>query len=405
MSRPLMRAVTATMRLRSSRLIWGCPVTGTMRATRLRGKRWPSGARMRRWRQVGHGVAQPVGNPDPHPDHLDPALHMGGDGAAEGVLQQARDRLGVDPLERRLAPVDVDLQGVAGGIDAVLHPDDPLDPTDFAGDGLCRRIQLFGVVGEEFDFHRLRHGGEIADEIFHQLGHLDIETGNLLFDPGANGVHHLPDGPARAGLETDEEVALVGLGQGPPEGGAGAARIGVDGGIVLDDLFHLSQQPVRFGEGGAGRTAIVEDEAPLVHARHEPRADLTIGQPAGGEQGHHQQQDQQGPGQKTGEQGLVTAVEPVGKPPPFLLIGILFAEQVIGENRHGQPGDQEGDEEGRGHGQRERLEKGAGHPAQESERDEDDHGGGAGAGQRGEELEGRFHHPAVVARRRRACGG
>ena len=47
-SRPLMRAVTATMRFRSSRVISGWPLSGTRVATRLSGNKWPSGARNRR---------------------------------------------------------------------------------------------------------------------------------------------------------------------------------------------------------------------------------------------------------------------------------------------------------------------------------------------------------------------
>ncbi len=51
MSRPLIRAVTATIRFRFSLVICGWPLTETILATRFKGKRWPSGARSSRsWR-------------------------------------------------------------------------------------------------------------------------------------------------------------------------------------------------------------------------------------------------------------------------------------------------------------------------------------------------------------------
>ena len=131
-------------------------------------------------------------------------------------------------------------------------------------------------------------------------------------------------GRREPGLETDEEVSLVGLGEVPAEAGAGAAGIGVDGGIVLDDLFHLPQQPVRLGEGGAGRTAVVEDEAPLVHGRHEPRADADD-RPASRRpsRGTTSSRTSRGRASRRCMSRCVAAVEPVGQPPPFLLLGIL----------------------------------------------------------------------------------
>ena len=48
-----MRAVTATMRFRSSRVISGCPVTLCSVATRFSGNRWPSGARSSNFSRSG----------------------------------------------------------------------------------------------------------------------------------------------------------------------------------------------------------------------------------------------------------------------------------------------------------------------------------------------------------------
>ena len=76
MSRPLIRPVTATIRLRLSRLISGWPVTVVTVATRVSGKRWPSGARRRRASTSWIGRPAAGGNPDPQADHLRALLDL-----------------------------------------------------------------------------------------------------------------------------------------------------------------------------------------------------------------------------------------------------------------------------------------------------------------------------------------
>ena len=91
-------------------------------------------------------ITQRVRNPRPDPDHLDAALHLGGDGTTHISLEKTCHRLGIHPLQGCPRPIDMNLQCVAGGIDTVTDLDNPLDPFDFCGDASGRPLQLLHVV-------------------------------------------------------------------------------------------------------------------------------------------------------------------------------------------------------------------------------------------------------------------
>ena len=94
-------------------------------------------------------------------------------------------------------------------------------------------------------------------------------------------VHDLLDAAARQRLEADEEVALVGLGDAAAQLQAGAPGVGLHLGRVLGRIASTwrSSRSVSASDVPGGG-AVVEDEAALVHRRHEARAGVLIGEPA-----------------------------------------------------------------------------------------------------------------------------
>ena len=62
-------------------------------------------------------------------------------------------------------------------------------PTTLAG---CR-FQLLRIVAEQLDLDRLRNGGQIADQILHQLGGFDLQARHLMLNLGPDLRHHLFD--------------------------------------------------------------------------------------------------------------------------------------------------------------------------------------------------------------------
>mgnify|MGYP002652400896 CR=1 FL=1 len=59
---------------------------------------------------------------------------------------------------------------------AIDHLDHALDRADALGDLLGGVFQLLGIVAEQLDFDRLRHRGQITDQILHQLRGLDLQA-------------------------------------------------------------------------------------------------------------------------------------------------------------------------------------------------------------------------------------
>ena len=76
----------------------------------------------------------------------------------------------------------------------------------------------------------------------HELRELNVEPRYLRRDLRADVVHDVLNGRAIAALQSNKEVALVGLGEaGIPELKAGAARIGLDLGCGLQNHLDLPQ--------------------------------------------------------------------------------------------------------------------------------------------------------------------
>ena len=158
------------------------------------------------------------------------------------------------------------------------------------------------------------------------------------------------------------------------------------------DFWRVAQEGVDLpdfaaglGERGAGLGVVVEHEAAFVDGGHEAGGHAVIGEPAEHEQ--RRQRDQQDPGaaEQTVQRPGMRAAEPAGAG----LAGIAPAfevDELAREHGDDEGGHQVGDGECRGHGDRERLRERAGHAGEEAERDEDDQGREARAGERRHEL-------------------
>ncbi len=310
--------------------------------------------------------------PDPDVRQVGAGLDLGGHIAAEQALDLLARFGPVDALQFGEHRVDLDLQPVAGDHHPGLHLGDAADLAD--GVGHLRRgpLQQGDVVGIELHLDGLRHGRQVADQVLHQLGGLDLEAGHVGLHLVPDLGHHLLDRPAAGALQADEIVADVRFAEAAPKLEAGAPRIGVHVGRGADDRLHLPHQPVGLGQRHAGGGDVVEDEAALVDLGNEARADAAEGDDADeGQHGHAgDRQD------RPGDRGLQRAPVAAHHAPVGVDLGNLAAglDQLFDHHRHQPPGDQERDRERHGHGDRQSLEEGAGDAGQEGQRQEDHDG-------------------------------
>ena len=236
-------------------------------------------------------VAAAGRNPDPQADHLRALLHFRGDHSGKIALEYSRHGVGRNAFQSGFLAVYADVQGVAGQHDPVVdihHTGHLFD----AGGHLRRQApQQLLIVREYLDLNRLGNGSQIADQVFHQLGHFDLDSGHVVLDPAADVVHHGFDARAGKRLQPHEEVALIGLRNHAAELKAGSPRISLNRRGVAEDGLDLAQQAVGLGQRHAGGRVIVEDESAFVHRRHEARPGVLIGVPAGGQQRQQHEQD------------------------------------------------------------------------------------------------------------------
>ena len=324
--------------------------------------------------------------PHAHADHPRPLRQPRGDGAGHRHVHLLHHAVGGQPDQAGLHRIHLHFQRVAGGIDAVAHVDHAVELADRRRDLARGVVQLLWIVAIQLHLDRLRHRHQVADQVFHQLRQLDLQAGHLGLDLAAHLGHHLLGVGSRTALEADEEIALVGLGKAAAQLQPGAPRIGGHVGVGADDCLDLGEQSVGLGQRGARLGQVVENEAALVHLRHETGTDLSIGQRADQQQRHDAQQQPCRTLEQLAEGALVTMLQAQREAPRRMLDRMALVDQPLGQQRHRHPGQQVGDHQRAGHGQRQRLEERAGDPGEKRQRQEDHHGGRAGAGQRPGEL-------------------
>ncbi|MFX6827074.1 hypothetical protein ABTH45_19390, partial [Acinetobacter baumannii] len=72
--------------------------------------------------------------------------------------------------------------GIARDSQAIDNFDHAFDLADCFGDAARSLLKYCWIVAEQLDLDRLRHSGEIANQVFHQLKRFDLEARNLRFD-------------------------------------------------------------------------------------------------------------------------------------------------------------------------------------------------------------------------------
>ena len=124
----------------------------------------------------------------------------------------------------------------------------------------------------------------------------------------------------------------------PPSLQPGAARIRRNFGRLLQDVLDLTQQRVGVLKRRARRGDIVEHEAAFVHRRHEAGADLREGHAPTTEQRQRRPQ-QRARAAPESRPAIPVAREIHREPGPIPRASrLLAAEQTIGQQRHGEPG-------------------------------------------------------------------
>ena len=349
---------------------------------------------------------------DPHADGLERLGQLGGDVALQIVVDLGGDVLGGHPLERGLDRIDDDIERVAGQHHAVLHLGHPRDGLDRAADPLGDRDELGRIVGEDLDLDRLRNGGQVADQILHQLRQVGIDARHIGLNLEQHLGHDLVDGTPRIGLEPNEEVAVVGLVEvGAAETEPGAPREGLHLRRRLQDLLDLLDLAVGLGQRGSGQGLVVDDEAAFVRLGHEAGRNVLVGEIADHHDGAEDDQQQPAVAEHAVQQPAVGVDVPAALVGRRIVPGLEIDDRA-GEHRHHEGDHEHGDEQRRRHGDRQRLGERPGYAGEKRQRHEHDHGRQARPDQRRQELlPGRQHgvasragcrHRAAPARRRGA---
>ena len=270
--------------------------------------------------------------------------------------------------------IDRDADRVASDAQAVDHLDDPRYLADALADRLRPRFERPGIIAEELHLDRLGDGGQIPNQILHQLDQLDFEPRHLGCDLLAHAGHHRLDIAPRAALEPDEIIALIGFGQAAAELHPGAPRIARHFRGRADDCLDTPQQGVGILERCTRLGLVVEDEAAFIHLRHESRRDIAPSGIAAHRQqrpddGRKQDRPAKGPRARAtvaGEQRVKDGVGPVGG------LRVLLAQPMSGDQGNDEAREEQGNEQRSDHRDGQRLEKAPGHPADEGQGKEDD---------------------------------
>ena len=114
---------------------------------------------------------------------------MRGHVAGQKIVERFGDRLRIHAFERDLDPVHLDVERIACWNDPVFYFDHAANLRNRVSHFRRQRAQKFFVVGIEFDLDRLRHAGQVADQVLHQLQKFDLKTGNMFLDFITDIVH------------------------------------------------------------------------------------------------------------------------------------------------------------------------------------------------------------------------
>ncbi len=249
----------------------------------------------------------------------------------------------------------------------------------------------------------MRHGGQIADQVLHQLRELHLHAGDQALDLCPYVRHDVGRGASVLRLQTHEEVPVVRLGEGASETHAGAPREGVHFRHTAQDRLHLRQLALGFTKRGSGPGKEVQYEATLVDIGHEAARHLGIRDTAYQQQ-WHQRRDQQGrPAEQSSQPARVLA----GEPACTSSIGIVPVPEIdeaACQHRYDERGHQIRNDQRDSHCDRQRLGESTGDATEETQRQEHDQRGKAGPGQRPHEFARRRQNRFAAVGHRRCAG-
>jgi len=104
-----------------------------------------------------------------------------------------------------------------------------------------------GLVAE-INRDSARLAREVADEVLHEKGHLDIQARDFPFDFGTDFLHDFVNGLAGEWFQPHEKIPRIGLRQVPAQLGPGPSRICGHVGVFPEDGADLSQKTIRLGQ-------------------------------------------------------------------------------------------------------------------------------------------------------------
>ena len=131
----------------------------------------------------------------PNPDQLFPNPDTGGRTAAYQPFDLSCDCGRIEPLLLRNSRPDPHGNGIARDPQAIDHFHNAVDLADCFGNMLRSLFERDRIIAEQLDLDWLGHGGEIANQVFHQLQGFDLDPRNLLFDPAPDVAHYLLNRP------------------------------------------------------------------------------------------------------------------------------------------------------------------------------------------------------------------
>ena len=195
----------------------GLAAQGSERGHALKWKQVAIGCAQKEIVDVAHGSARVARDPNAHADQLRPLLDVRGYVASQKIIERFSDRLRIHAFERDLDSVHLNVERIPCRNDAIFHFDDAANFRNRIGHSRSERAQELVVVRVKFDFDGLRHAGEIADQIFHQLQKFDLKAGNMFLDLVADVVHDFFNSAARKWFQANEKIASVRFGDAAAE--------------------------------------------------------------------------------------------------------------------------------------------------------------------------------------------
>ena len=260
-----------------------------------------------------------------HADAIDAIPHDG----FRRTYAVEHDRLKVGDILRR--------ESGTGGFDRVnseahgRSDDDVLiHHVDHARDGCKPILHLFPdsesrcrIWMRYLNLDRLGRPSEVADQVFENVGKLNLDGWLARHNPVADLVRHFRQRATRKAPQLHEKVAGVGLGYGQRKAGPCASGVALNLGRLEKDLLDVPKNAVCLLERRSRRHYVVEDEGPLVDFGQEAATKLKVDCSRSRKDEHQGEPDQTGMLQGPCQQPIVALRDRSHEPTLALLLSFL----------------------------------------------------------------------------------